>query len=253
MSKVGKIFLGLTIVGALACVGLSVLVVSAKKGKEDELDQAQTKISTASSERDKAKKEAAAAVQKATEKDSEISELTTKASGLKQNLEDAQGKTRQLESDVLESKKKLVEAESEVKKVNDSLGGKTADELKKQALEAQEKLTILQREKKILDDSLAASKARVAELETYLDNAKKGIMPPGINGRVMTVNKSWNFVVLNIGQKQNVIEGGELIVYRGQKMVGKVKVVSVEANTSVADILPDWVQADLQAGDEVIN
>jgi cell shape-determining protein MreC len=78
-------------------------------------------------------------------------------------------------------------------------------------------------------------------------------MPPGVSGRVTAVNKNWNFVVLNVGQKQNVVEGGELIVYRGQKMIGKVKVVSVESNSSVADILPEWAQSDLQTGDEVIN
>jgi hypothetical protein len=44
------------------------------------------------------------------------------------------------------------------------------------------------------------------------------------------------------------------MVRRGDKLVGKVKIVSVEANRSVANVLPAWKQGDVAvaAGDLVL-
>jgi hypothetical protein len=49
-----------------------------------------------------------------------------------------------------------------------------------------------------------------------------------------------------------VVPSGELVVYRGNEFLGKVKVTSAEDNTAVADILPG-AKADIQVGDDVIN
>lgn len=77
-------------------------------------------------------------------------------------------------------------------------------------------------------------------------------MPPGISGKVTFVNRAWNFVVLNVGLSNGLIPKGELIVYRGDRFLGKVKVTSVEENTAVADIESD-AKGDIQAGDSVLN
>jgi hypothetical protein len=44
------------------------------------------------------------------------------------------------------------------------------------------------------------------------------------------------------------------MVRRGDKLVGKVKIVTVEANRSVANVLPTWKQGDVAvaAGDQVL-
>ena len=45
---------------------------------------------------------------------------------------------------------------------------------------------------------------------------------------------------------------GELIVYRGQNFLGKVRVTKADPNDSVAEILPD-IKGDIQVGDDVLN
>jgi cell shape-determining protein MreC len=86
-----------------------------------------------------------------------------------------------------------------------------------------------------------------------MERGKTGTMPPGINGKILSVNRAWNFVVLNVGNKDGVVENGVLMVYRGNTLLGKVKVVSAEKNSAVADVIPEWIKGDIQPGDAVFN
>ena len=122
-----------------------------------------------------------------------------------------------------------------------------ADEAK-----AESDLATAQSEQKILADSLQSTQQQVADLKDEINRKKTGLMPPGISGRVTFVNRTWNFVVLDVGLSNGIVPNGELIVYRNNSFLGKVKVTSAEANTSVADIEPS-VKGDIQTGDYVLN
>ncbi len=77
---------------------------------------------------------------------------------------------------------------------------------------------------------------------------------PGLEGEVMAVNQGWNFVVVSIGDRQGAEANSELIVKRGDTMIGKLKITSVEPSTSIADIIPDSVSKGQRVlpGDRVI-
>ena len=79
-------------------------------------------------------------------------------------------------------------------------------------------------------------------------------MRNGLEGRVLAVNQAWNFVVLNLGDKNGVVGNAEMLVKRGNQLVGKVRVTSVEPSTSIADIVANTVPRGLsiQPGDNVI-
>ena len=79
-------------------------------------------------------------------------------------------------------------------------------------------------------------------------------MEKGTRGRVMAVNSGWGFAVLSIGDKQGAAANKVMIVGRNGQAIGKVKITSVEANQSIADIIPgSFVRGSfLQPGDEVI-
>ena len=88
------------------------------------------------------------------------------------------------------------------------------------------------------------------------DNARRaaGLNKPGLEGKVLAVNSNWNFVVLNIGDRQGVVSGSALIVKRGGNMVAKLRVTSVEPSTSIADIQAGGAAKgfSIQPGDVVI-
>jgi DNA repair exonuclease SbcCD ATPase subunit len=72
-----------------------------------------------------------------------------------------------------------------------------------------------------------------------------------LKGKVMAVDPKWNFVVLNIGGDQGVLDDGEMLVSRDGKLVAKVVVRSVQKDRSIANIVPGWQLGDIIEGDEV--
>jgi hypothetical protein len=78
------------------------------------------------------------------------------------------------------------------------------------------------------------------------------VLPTGLKGNVVAVDPKYDFVVLNIGGNQGVLERGEMLVNRGGRLVAKVRIASVSPERSVANILPEWRQAEVMEGDQVI-
>jgi type II secretory pathway component PulC len=72
-----------------------------------------------------------------------------------------------------------------------------------------------------------------------------------LKGRILAVDPKWNFVVLNIGGDQGVLNDGEMLVSRDGKLVAKVIVRSVQKDRSIANIVPGWQLGDVIEGDEV--
>jgi len=76
----------------------------------------------------------------------------------------------------------------------------------------------------------------------------------GLRGRILSVNPGWNFTVIDIGEKQGATLGAELIVLRDEQPIGKIKISSVEANQSIADLLVSSMTTGkkVEAGDTVV-
>jgi hypothetical protein len=68
----------------------------------------------------------------------------------------------------------------------------------------------------------------------------------------VAVDPKYEFVVLDIGGNQGVLERGEMLVNRSGRMVAKVRILTVHADRSVANVLPDWKQGEILEGDMVI-
>ena len=91
-----------------------------------------------------------------------------------------------------------------------------------------------------------------ARLEKYEGELKVPEMPP-IKGKVIAVDPKWEFIVIDIGAEQGAQVRGELLVSRQGKLVAKVKLTSVEAKRSIANVISDWKQSDIMEGDAVIH
>ncbi|MGO8699444.1 MAG: hypothetical protein ACLQVY_17195 [Limisphaerales bacterium] len=78
------------------------------------------------------------------------------------------------------------------------------------------------------------------------------ILPAGLHGKILAVDPKYDFVVLDIGDEQGAKERGEMLINRGGRLIGKVKISSVQKDRCVANILPDWKNGDVMEGDEVL-
>ncbi len=182
---------------------------------------------------------------KLADSEAKVQDLTTKEATLKRDL-DAKSK------DLTEAQSKLGESETKLKAVLDDLGGREAKQIVADLKTSTEKADALSREKKIIEDELAKKSALVVKYEELEKLREKGYAPDDLSGKVMAINKAWNFVVLDIGKDNKLVEGVELVVYRGDTMIGKIRTVSVDATSAVADILPDWTKTEIQVGDKVL-
>jgi hypothetical protein len=90
---------------------------------------------------------------------------------------------------------------------------------------------------------------RLQELDRLRSESKA---PLELSGKVLAINKAWNFVVLDVGKDDKLVEGVDLTVYRGETLIGKIRTVAVENNTAIADVLPEWTKTEIQVGDKVL-
>ncbi len=72
-----------------------------------------------------------------------------------------------------------------------------------------------------------------------------------LKGKIVAVDPKWDFVVLNVGGDQGVLDDGELLVSRDGKLVAKVIVRSVQKDRSIANIMPGWQLGQVIEGDVV--
>ncbi len=97
---------------------------------------------------------------------------------------------------------------------------------------------------------------KVTDLQTklarYTDPEKPVYLPATLKGKILVCDPKWNFVILNVGGDQGVLEYGELLVNRNGKLVAKIKVSSVQKDRCVANVVPGWQIGELIEGDQVI-
>jgi hypothetical protein len=90
------------------------------------------------------------------------------------------------------------------------------------------------------------------ELEVYKTAEYVVPLPPTLRGKVLVSDPKWNFVIINVGEDQGVLEHGELLINRDGKLVAKVKVRTVQKDRSIANVLPGWQLSEVLEGDQVI-
>lgn len=113
----------------------------------------------------------------------------------------------------------------------------------------QDDLAAVKDENKILGNNIKKLKN---ELAIYKTPEYIVPLPPNLRGKVLVADPKWNFVVVNVGEEQGVLEHGELLVNRDGRLVAKVKIRSVQKDRAIANVLPGWQLGDVMEGDQVI-
>ena len=77
-------------------------------------------------------------------------------------------------------------------------------------------------------------------------------IPREVRGKVLVVDPKWDFLVLDVGAKQEVPEKGVLLVSRNGELVAKIRVMNVQDQRCIANIMPGWKLKDVLEGDIVL-
>lgn len=159
-------------------------------------------------------------------------------------------RANQLADDLSKTKKDLGDAQAELESYK--LTGLTPQQilsLNKRLKDAQDALAAVQEENRLLAQNVKELKNRLAiyEIAGY-----KVPLPAGLKGKILVSDPKWDFVVLNVGKDQGVLEYGELLVNRDGKLVAKVRVTSVQKDRCIANVMPGWKLGEVMEGDQVI-
>ncbi|MFZ5805880.1 MAG: hypothetical protein ACOY3I_01540 [Verrucomicrobiota bacterium] len=271
-TKLIKVLLGVSILLSLTALVLGFLIYQQKGRYEAQLTAVEQSLKeappfiqyTGQFQRDVS--EPAATIQKANHilknTQQELSEKTVNLDEAQKKVEtllDEKGKLEMdltvaykeretFEGQLTETKAKLESFQEELQLLQDGLRGHTPQELFSKIDHLESNIQALERQARDLGDKAAELQSQIEEMQT----AKVRQNVPGeISGKVVAINKPWSFVVLDIGKNDNLAEGIELNVTREDRMIGKVRTVSVDATTAVADILPDMLKDEIQVGDQV--
>ncbi|TLD71013.1 hypothetical protein FEM03_08835 [Phragmitibacter flavus] len=127
----------------------------------------------------------------------------------------------------------------------------------------QRKATIAENETKMAEvqkvaDQKEAEVKRVQNdlnsLVSRIEERRKSFDRNSMMATIVAVNNDWGFVVISSGEDQGITEDTKLIVTRGTQSLGKLNIVSVDGNRTIANIIPESLQAGLSIapGDKVI-
>ena len=210
--------------------------VTAAKKAQDDLKTAKTALDAASAEKDQAVAQAVALK-------TDLEKTKKDAADLDAQIKVKTDEATKLAADLEEAQKKLAAAPGGV--VAPAGGMSAEDQAKMQELQ-----TLVTK----YQGDLEASRTQLDALRTEKRDRVALKMRAGLEGRILAVNQAWNFVVLNLGDKNGIVGNAEMLIKRGAQLVGKVRVTSVEPSTSIADIIANSVPRGLsiQPGDNVI-
>lgn len=142
---------------------------------------------------------------------------------------------------------RLVKAQSDLKKVQAEL-----QELGSRKSELEARL-------KDMEGQLAQTRSKDVELGRIIVAPEGAVMPAegktqeGLEGKVIVINKDYNFAVVNLGSKDGVTEGDLFEVYRGSNYIGDVKIDKVHEAMSAAGFLTAGVKDKIVEGDKVVQ
>jgi hypothetical protein len=252
MSSLGKILLWVALVGALVAAGFGWMVIQSRTADAVTLKQTQQTVTAATQKAQAATKEAEDAKQQATDANNKLAQANS-------SIEDLKAKMATLQQQATDAAKAQADAESNLKVANDSLtqikaslGDKTPEQYAADEKKAEADLAAAQAEQKIMSDQVQSLQKQVSDAQDQINRSKTGTMPPGISGKITFVDRTWNFVILNVGLTNGIVPNGELIVYRGRTFLGKVRITKADENDAVAEILPD-LKGNIEIGDAVLN
>ncbi len=198
---------------------------------------------------EKVKTELASALKAKTAAEQKAAASAGEISKAKQEADQARSQLQAKETELADTKKQLEAAKNVV------IPAATPDpELLKKVADAEAKAAEQMALLKAAQAKADSAEKQVSSLEADASRRAASALRPGLEGRILVVNPNWNFVVLNIGDRQGVVTGASMIVKRGGAAIGKVKITSVEPSTSIADVQPGTLGKNfaIQPGDVVI-
>jgi len=254
----GKILVFASVLISLITAGLGFVNKTKLTETKETLVTTETNLTKTTGDLTKSKSDLKTTAESLATTSSEKAALESQVTGLQTAAESAKGETAKvtaekaaLDTQVAQLTTDLTTAKDELTKLQAAGGTATAapPDAEMQA-KFQERETVITQ----LQADLDSARSKVEVFQNANNDRIAKVAKKGLEGRVLAVNPAWNFVVLNLGDKNGVVNNTEMLVKRGTQLMGKVRITSVEPSTSIADIVANSVPqgTTIAPGDNVI-
>lgn len=219
---------------------------------EDKLDQTIIAKDTLQKELDETKGILDETTKAKDDLETRLDTMVKQAQSLAKELaEEKRAKTEALD-EIAKKEQQLVQLETDIedmKKENENLSNMLTKS-EKDFKDLQQQLLQIKEAKDALENKV---KELVSRKEVNLEKVvvKQETPQAKFKGQVLTVNKEFGFVVINIGQKDGLQAGTTLGIYRDGNLLCKAQVEKLYENMAAATILGDNKAIDIKEGDTV--
>ena len=215
--------------------------------------------------------------QKITE--AKLSEAQRSISNFETKLKEATTQITTLTSQLQDEKASKEEALARLSQMQDDLDQqkKLRSDLEKKLNKAQDDVRVIKTELKKIDSEKVKLESKVKNLEKPDVELGKIVVSPesnqaqgasqenknvkpavstaaqGLEGKVLVLNKEYNFVVINLGAKDGLAAGDQFAVYHGDSYIGDIKVEQVQDVMSAAGFTSGDLKNKVKEGDRVVK
>ncbi len=283
-AKTITLILVLVIVVSLGLAGMSLLSLQKEQAKsaslQEELGEVKVRLKSTEAELEKSKKNSLALETKLKESADQVDGLTKQLSEEKSAKEEALALAGQVKADLEQQKKLRSDLETKLSQslaeTNKYQGQLSVLESKKSELE--QKIKGLEEKdnsgvelgkivvaadahpgQEMVPVSVAKTTAGVKKTEQKAEpkkdkkDLKAAAVFPRLEGKVLVVNREYNFAVINIGSKDGVKVDDVFSVLQNNNSIGDVKVEKVHETMAAAGFTDDKMKDKVKEGDKVIS
>lgn len=270
------ILIGLIII-ALSLAGGSFYMLKQEQKKnldlQDKLEEINTKQRITEAKVKESERFIADLQQKLQDAKSQIDALTNDMQQEKSARQEALAKSELLRTDLEQQKtlrsdleRKLTQAQDEVRKTQAQLSVLQSQKeiLESKVKEIEAKGQGVELGKIVVSPEQTANEPKRAKAKeskkkkktkSTVQPAKENILPSvqGLEGKVLVVNKDYNFVVIGLGSKDGLALGDIFSVYHNNKYIGDVRIEKVHDSMAAAGFVEIDIKDKISEGDKVIQ
>jgi hypothetical protein len=188
----------------------------------------------------------------------DVSTSTEKLSLAKVALKRAGADAERYSKEVEEKQGKIGEYKKQITNLPAGVTLETINEdinkLKQAIADAEGQVTKVQEQVAAKEGEVKKTQVRLDSVIEKIETRKKLFDRNSLNATIVAVNNDWGFVVIDGGENKGITADAKLLVTRGQETIGRLSIIGVDGNKTVANIDQKSVRPGVAVapGDRVI-
>jgi len=229
---------------------------------QENLEEIRTTQKIAEAKLEESKKMIAGLESKLQEAQAQISNLTTGLDQERATKDQALSQIEQLRQDLetqkglrLELENKLGQAQSEMAKFQAQLTDLEArkSDLETKVKELEAKTQDIELGKIVVSPEATAIVGGDAAAAPQESQAKEAAVASSLEGKILVINRDYNFAVINLGSKDSVGIGDTFSIYHSNKYITDIKIEKIHDSMSAGSFVSAQMKDKVSEGDKVLR